>query len=139
MPRRTRIPWFFVAAPEIGTPEHVRLVKAARTVDDARRLDEHRDVANHPDANRSDVFVLCPYNVAFQPRRLMIAPADDGCKRLLGGSRLPVLTHDVAPCRRITSAIRAFLEAAPSCRANQLSVPGSMFAPPAISVSMVGT
>ena len=28
----------------------------------------------------------CPPNVAVQPRRLMIAPAADGCNRLLGSS-----------------------------------------------------
>ena len=28
-------------------------------------------------------FVLCPYNAPLQPRRLIIAPAADGCKRML--------------------------------------------------------
>jgi hypothetical protein len=29
-------------------------------------------------------FLLCPYNVRLQPRRLMIAPAAVGCKPMLG-------------------------------------------------------
>ena len=39
---------FFFAAPEIGTPERVRLVKPARTIEAAVRRDEHRDVEMTP-------------------------------------------------------------------------------------------
>ena len=59
-PRRSQRPdvdvFLFVAAPEIGMPKRARLVKPAVAVEAATRLDEHRDPANHPDANRSEVF-----------------------------------------------------------------------------------
>ena len=57
-----------VATPEIGSSERARLVKPALAVGEARRHDEHRDRPHHPDANRSDVFVLCPYNARAEPR-----------------------------------------------------------------------
>ena len=58
-------------------------------VKEARRHDEHGVVTRHLDANRSDVFLLRPYNVALQPRRARSVDRshDDtravGCKRLL--------------------------------------------------------
>ena len=52
--------FFFVATLEIGTPECVRLVQPARAVEEAVRLDQHLDVSNHRDANRSEVFLLRP-------------------------------------------------------------------------------
>ena len=54
--------FFFVARPETETSERVQPVKLARTIEEERRYDEHCVVTNHPDANRSDVFVLRPYN-----------------------------------------------------------------------------
>ena len=65
-PRRSQQPavdvLVFVATPEIGTSEWARLVKPTRAVEEARSHDEHRNVSHHPDANRSFVFVLRPYN-----------------------------------------------------------------------------
>ena len=65
-PRRSQQPdvdvFRFVAATEIGTSECVQLVKPARAVDEARRHDEHGAVSHYPVANRSDVFLLRPYN-----------------------------------------------------------------------------
>ena len=70
-PRRSQQPdvhvFFLVATPEIGMSECVRLVKPARAVEEALRHDEHGAVTNHPDANRSDVFVLRPYNARRSP------------------------------------------------------------------------
>ena len=63
---------WLVAAPEIERPSVARQVKPARTVEEARQLDEHRDVSNHPDVKRSEVFVLCPYNVTTEPRRTQV-------------------------------------------------------------------
>ena len=60
--------FFLVAAPEIGMTDRVRLSKPARAVEEARRHDEYSAATNYPDANRSDVFVLRPYNVANEPR-----------------------------------------------------------------------
>ena len=59
---------FMVATPEIGTSECVWLVKPARAVEEERCHDGHGAVTNHPDANRSDVFVLRPYNAPNEPR-----------------------------------------------------------------------
>ena len=77
-PRRSQQPdvhvLFLVATPEIGTSEWVRLVKLARAVEEQRRHDEHGAVTNYPDANRSDVFVLCPYNALWsRPERSLAA------------------------------------------------------------------
>ena len=78
-PRRSQQPdvdvLSFVAAPEIGTSECVRLVKPARAADEARRHDEHGAVSHYPVANRSDVFLLRPYNgPAHQRRRASAQP-----------------------------------------------------------------
>ena len=71
--------WFvLVATPKIGTSERVRPVKPARAVGEARRHDEHRDRPHHPDANRSDVFVLRPYNTEITCEARSLAPASSG-------------------------------------------------------------
>ncbi len=57
-----------VATPEIGVFTCARLVRPARAVEEARRLDKHCDATSYSDANRSDVFVLRPYNARFEPR-----------------------------------------------------------------------
>jgi len=36
--------------------------------EEATRPETRREAATHPDENRSDVFVFCPYNVANEPR-----------------------------------------------------------------------
>ena len=65
-PRRSQQPdvdvFVFVATLEIEMPECARPVKFARTFEGAGSRGERPDVANDPDANRSDVFVLRPYN-----------------------------------------------------------------------------
>ena len=65
-PRRSQQPdgdvSFFVATLEIGMLECARPVKVARTFEAVGSRGERADVANDPDANRSDVFVLRPYN-----------------------------------------------------------------------------
>ena len=85
-PRRSQQPdvdvFSFVAAPEIGTAECIRLVKPARAVEEARRHDEHGTVTNCPDANRSDVFLLRPYNgPAHQRRRASAQPVVNNTER----------------------------------------------------------
>ena len=71
-PRRPQQPdvevFFFVATLEIGMPECARPVKFARTLEGAGSRGEQPDVANDPDAERSDVFVLRPYNAQNEPR-----------------------------------------------------------------------
>ena len=59
---------FFVATTSIAAPECARLVDSARAIEAATRFNERTNVASDPDANRSDVFVLCPANVANEPR-----------------------------------------------------------------------
>ena len=65
-PRRSQEPdvdvFSFVATIEIGLPGCARPVKFARTFEAAGIRGERPDVANDPDATRSDVFVLRPYN-----------------------------------------------------------------------------
>ena len=72
-PRRSQQPdvhvFFFVATPEIGTPECTWLVKPARALEAATRFDERPDVANNPDANRSEVFFLWLSNGPVHQRR----------------------------------------------------------------------
>ena len=71
-PRRSQQPdvdvFFFVATLEIGMPECARPAKFARTFEAAGSRGERPAVANDPDANRSDVFVLRPYNAPNEPR-----------------------------------------------------------------------
>ena len=71
-PRRPQQPdvevFFFVATLEIGMPECARPVTFARTLEGAGSRGEQPDVANDPDAERSDVFVLRPYNAQNEPR-----------------------------------------------------------------------
>ena len=79
-PRRSQQPdvhvFFFVATPEIGMPECARPVKPARALEAATRFDERPDVANHPDANRSEVFVLWLSNaLALSRERRLNDPA----------------------------------------------------------------
>ena len=54
--------FFLVPALEIGTPKCARPLKSAQSIKAATCRDEHRDVANYRDANRSEVFVLRPSN-----------------------------------------------------------------------------
>ena len=65
-PRRSTQPdvdvLFFSATLKIGVPECARPVTFARTFEAAGSHGERPDVANDRDANRSDVFLLCPYN-----------------------------------------------------------------------------
>ena len=71
-PRRSQQPavhvFFFVATLEIGMPECARLVKPARTVEGTVSRDENVDVANHPEAKRSEVFVPWLSNAPNEPR-----------------------------------------------------------------------
>ena len=71
-PRRSQQPdvdvFVFVATLEIGMPECARPVTFARTLEAAGSRGERPDVANDPDANRSDVFLLRPYNAPNEPR-----------------------------------------------------------------------
>ena len=71
-PRRSQQPdvdvFLFVAAIGIAMPTCARLVEPARTFEAATRPDEHRDAANNPDANRSEVFLLRPSNAAAHQR-----------------------------------------------------------------------
>ena len=60
-------------------PECAQPLKFARPFEAARSRGERPDVANDPDANRSDVFVLRPYNVCVHQRRLRIARAAVWC------------------------------------------------------------
>ena len=75
-PRRSQQPdvdvFSFVAAPEIGTSECVRLVKPARAADEARRHDEHGAVSHYPVANRTDVFFFVRITPAAHPRPLVV-------------------------------------------------------------------
>ena len=79
-PRRSRQPvvdvFVFVATLEIGMPECARPVKVARTFEAAWSRGERPDVANDPDANRSDVFLLRPYNASGSPAATRNLAAD---------------------------------------------------------------
>ena len=72
-PRRSQQPavhvFFFVATLEIGMPECARLGKHARAVEADVSRDENLNVANHPDAKRSDVFFFVRLTPGAQPRR----------------------------------------------------------------------
>ena len=89
-PRRSQQPdvdvCVFVATLEIEMPECAQPVTFARTFEGAGSRGERPDVANDPDANRYDVFVLRPYNARVSAAAApIVSLAAAGCKRLLDG------------------------------------------------------
>ena len=107
-PQRSQQPdvhvFFAVAAPEIRTFECARLVKPARAVEEGRRPDEHGAVTNHPDASRSYVFVLRPYNGCGSPAATRVHSARGERRRRTG---MCAMSRAVALPTRYTRSRRA--------------------------------